>query len=65
MKISEILIYDYALKPSSHLDKDHKDRTAFLKLDKCRENGTKCRKKTQFSSLFYVLTTLLPGCHCV
>ena len=51
------------LKPPSHSDKD---RTSFLNLDKHkRENGTKGRKKTQFSSLFYVLTTLLPGCYCV
>ena len=33
------------LKLTSHLDKDHKDRTAFLKLDKRRENEIKCMKK--------------------
>ena len=36
------------LRPPSHSDKDHKDRTTFLKRDKRRENGTKCRKNTVF-----------------
>ena len=36
------------VRPPSHSDKDHKDRTTFLKRDKRRENGTKCRKNTVF-----------------
>ena len=36
------------VKPPSHSDKDHKDRTASLELDRRRENGTKCRKKHNF-----------------
>ena len=33
------------VKPLSHSDKEYKDRIAFLKLDKGRENGMKCSKK--------------------
>ena len=51
------------IKPPSHSDKNYKGRTAFLKLDKGRENGMKCSKTTQFSSWFYLLTKLLQGFH--
>ena len=57
--------YFHLVKPPSHSDKDYNDSTAFLKLDKCMENGMKCSKKTQFSSWFYVFTKLLQGCHSV
>ena len=33
---------------NTHSDKDHKDLTALLKLDKRRENGTKSGKNTTF-----------------
>ena len=45
--------------PPSHSDKDHKDCTAFLKLDKHRENGTKCRKKHNYQ---VCSTSLLRSC---
>ena len=32
-------------KAPSYSDKDYKDSAAFIKLDKRRENGMKCRKK--------------------
>ena len=50
------------LRPPSHSDKDHKDRTAFLKRDKRRENGTKCRKKHSFQ---VCSTSLLRSCQDV
>ena len=37
-----------SVKPPSHSDKDYKDLTAFLKLDKRRENGMKCSKNHSF-----------------
>ena len=46
-----------SIKPPSHSDKDHKDRTEFLKLDKAERTGRNAEKKTQFLSLFCVLTT--------
>ena len=46
-------------KVSSHSDKDHKDRTTFLKLDKRRENETKCRKKHNFQ---VCSTSLIRSC---
>ena len=51
-----------SLKPPSHSDKDHKDRTTFLKRDKHRENGTKCRKKHSFQ---VCSTSLLRSCQDV
>ena len=45
---SWFLSYKALVKPPSHSDKDHKDRTTFLKRDKRREDGTKCRKNTVF-----------------
>ena len=50
------------LKRPSHSDKDHKDRTAFLKLYKHRENGTKCRKKHNYQ---VCSTSLLRSCQTV
>ena len=50
------------LKPPSHSDKDHKDRTALLKLDKRSENGTKCKKKHKFQ---VCSTFLLHSCQDV
>ena len=50
------------VKPPSHSDKDHKDRTTFLKRDKRRENWTKCRKKHSFQ---VCSTSLLRSCQDV
>ena len=36
------------LKPPSHSDKDHKDRSTFLKRDKRREKGRNAGKNTVF-----------------
>ena len=50
------------VKPPSHSDKDHKDRTTFVKRDKRRENGTKCSKKHSFQ---VCSTSLLRSCQDV
>ena len=56
--VDNILTVALTFRPPSHSDKDHKGCTAFLKLDKRRENGMK--------TVFKFVLRLIPRlCQCV